>query len=126
MLRVMEPAFSFRSLTIFSASECQAQGKALPEPGHYGVAMLFVPKNEELQAKCDEILSEAIGHYGLSVIAWRDVPTHPDCLGEIALSAEPGTKQLFIDGNGLAGGELEHRLYMARKARRTHRQGSLR
>jgi len=99
----------------FFSSACHARETALPEPGRYGVGMLFAPKNAELQGKCEEILIEAVEHYGLRVICWRDVPTQPDCLGEIALSAEPVTKQVFIDGNGLTDVDLERRLYIVRK-----------
>jgi glutamate synthase domain-containing protein 2/glutamate synthase domain-containing protein 1/glutamate synthase domain-containing protein 3 len=96
-------------------SEYQAQKRVLPDPGAYGVAMLFLPKKDELRAKCEEILIEAVAHYGLGVIGWREVPTKPDCLGEIALSSEPVTKQLFIHSNGLVDEALERSLYMARK-----------
>ena len=37
----------------------------------------------------DKKLEAAIGHYGMTVLGWRDVPTAADCLGEIALAAEP-------------------------------------
>jgi len=97
------------------ASECQGRGIVLPEPGRYGVGMVFASQDEALQAKCDGLLAEAIAHYGLGVIGWRDVPTKPDCLGPIALAAEPVIKQVFIDGNGQTDVDLERRLYLARK-----------
>ncbi len=97
------------------AGECQGRGIVLPEPGRYGVGMVFTSKDIALQATCDELLAEAITHYGLAVLGWRDVPTQPDCLGPIALASEPVTKQVFIDGKGLADVDLERRLYLARK-----------
>jgi len=97
------------------AGACQEKGIVLPEPGRYGVGMVFTTKDAALQAKWDALLAEAIGHYDLGVLGWRDVPTQPDCLGPIALAAEPAIKQVFIDGNGLADVELERRLYLARK-----------
>ncbi|MCJ7778745.1 MAG: glutamate synthase subunit alpha, partial [Sedimentisphaerales bacterium] len=36
-------------------------------------------------------------------------------LGQIALSAEPSIKQIFVDGSGFEGEELERRLYLSRK-----------
>ncbi|HOM76453.1 MAG TPA: glutamate synthase large subunit, partial [Anaerohalosphaeraceae bacterium] len=39
----------------------------------------------------------------------------PSCLGPIALSAEPFIEQVFIDGCGLQGQELERKLYLTRK-----------
>ncbi len=97
------------------SSQYQEKGIILPEPGRYGVGMVFTTKDAALQTKCDEILVQAIAHHGLGVLGWRDVPTDPECLGPIALAAEPVIKQIFVDGNGHSGIELERRLYMARK-----------
>ena len=68
----------------------------LPQPGRYGVGMVFGSKDPELRTKCDRILEAAITHYGMKVIGWRDVPSKPDCLGKIALSGEPSIKQIFV------------------------------
>ena len=97
------------------AGECQKNGIVLPAPGRYGVGMVFTSKDALLRAKWDALLAQAMGHYGLDVIGWREVPTQPDCLGPIALAAEPAIRQVFIDGNGLADADLERRLYLARK-----------
>ncbi len=97
------------------AAECQTNGIVLPAPGRYGVGMVFTSKDALLRAKWDALLAQAMGHYGLDVIGWREVPTQPDCLGPIALAAEPAIRQVFIDGNGLADVDLERRLYRARK-----------
>jgi len=43
------------------------------------------------------------------------VPTSNDCLGQIALRAEPAIKQIFVDGSGLEDEPLERKLYLARK-----------
>jgi len=96
-------------------TECQKSGTVLPEPGRYGVGMVFTTKDALVRAKWEGLLAQAIHHYGLQVIGWRDVPTRPDCLGPIALAAEPAIRQVFIDGCGLADAELERRLYLARK-----------
>ncbi len=96
-------------------TECQKSGAVLPEPGRYGVGMVFTSKDALVRAKWDGLLAQAVHHYGLQVIGWRDVPTRPDCLGPIALAAEPAIRQVFIDGSGLADVELERRLYLARK-----------
>jgi glutamate synthase domain-containing protein 2/glutamate synthase domain-containing protein 1/glutamate synthase domain-containing protein 3 len=116
----------------FFSNHCEQLGFTLPEEGHYGAGMVFGPKNAELREQCDRILEEALGYYGLKVIGWRDVPTSSECLGEIALAAEPTIKQVFmgstpdngirgqasspqVDGSGLENDLLEQRLYMARK-----------
>ena len=99
----------------FFAAEADRLGFALPEPGHYGVAMVFEPKQTDLRKRCEEILHEAIGHYGMTVLGWRDVPTSNDCLGPLAKTAEPVVRQVFVDGGDLLDEPLERALYMARK-----------
>ncbi len=99
----------------FFALESRKLDFDLPGVSRYGVGMVFGPKEAELRAICDKRLEAAISHYGMALIGWRDVPTAPDCLGKIALAAEPSIKQVFVDGAGLEGHELERRLYLARK-----------
>jgi glutamate synthase domain-containing protein 2/glutamate synthase domain-containing protein 1/glutamate synthase domain-containing protein 3 len=99
----------------FFTSKCRDMGFTLPKPDHYGVGMVFGPKDQDLRGRCDGILESAVKDYGLRVLGWREVPTNPECLGHIALTAEPSIKQLFVDGNGLAGLPLERKLFMARK-----------
>ena len=104
----------------FLAAETERLCFALPEPKHYGIAMVFGPRNAVLRDQCDRILREAIGHYGLKVLGWRDVPVCNDCLGELARESEPTIRQVFIGGAGLDDEALERRLYLARR-RAEHR-----
>ncbi|MCP4248989.1 MAG: glutamate synthase large subunit, partial [bacterium] len=99
----------------FLAVQAEPLGFALPEPQHYGVAMVFGPRDEGLRGRCDRILAEAIAHHGLNVLGRREVPTDAGCLGEVARSSEPAVSQVFIDGAGLCDEALERRLYLARK-----------
>ena len=99
----------------FFVAECQKLGIALPEPSQYGVGMIFGPKEAKIREKCDKLLESAISYYGMKLLGWRDVPSFRDCLGQIALEAEPSIKQVFVDGAGFESEELERRLYMARK-----------
>jgi len=99
----------------FFMAESKHSGFSLPEPCRYGVGMVFGSQNKELRRECDRILENSISHHGLNVLGWRDVPTSNDCLGEIALQAEPTVKQVFADGAGLENEQLERILYLARK-----------
>ncbi|TSA55727.1 MAG: glutamate synthase large subunit [Planctomycetaceae bacterium] len=99
----------------FFSAECQKLGIILPEPSRHGVGMVFGSKETKLREQCDKMLESAINHYGMKVLGWRDVPSSSDCLGQIALAAEPSIKQVFVDGAGFEGEDLERRLYMARK-----------
>jgi len=90
-------------------------GFCMPEPSNYGVGMVFGSKDKKIRERCEEILEAAAGYYGLKVLGWRDVPISGDCLGKIALEAEPAIRQIFIDGAGLKGEALERRLYLVRR-----------
>ncbi|MFB0555585.1 MAG: glutamate synthase large subunit [Phycisphaerae bacterium] len=99
----------------FFREESSRLGITLPATSKYGVGMVFGSQDNELRAKCDSVLEDAIGHYGMKVLGWRDVPTSNDCLGPIALEAEPTIKQIFVNGMGLKDELLECRLYLVRK-----------
>ena len=90
-------------------------GFQLPDPKQYGVAMLFLPQDEELRRRCEQVFAELVGQDGLKLLGWRDVPTCNGCLGELARAAEPVIRQVFIGGQGREGEELERRLYVVRK-----------
>ena len=99
----------------FFLADCRRLGISLPKPSKYGVGMVLGSKNTEIRDQCDRMLESAISHYGMRVIGWRDVPSLADCLGQIALEAEPSIKQVFVDGTGFENEQLERRLYMARR-----------
>jgi glutamate synthase domain-containing protein 1 len=75
----------------------------------------FGSNNNEIREQCERLLEAAIGYYGMRVLGWRDVPTSPGCLGQIALLAEPDIRQVFVDGAGFKDNLLERRLYLARR-----------
>jgi glutamate synthase domain-containing protein 2/glutamate synthase domain-containing protein 1/glutamate synthase domain-containing protein 3 len=99
----------------FCVAESDRLGFSLPDSSHYGLGMVFGAKDAVLRDKCERVLEEALAHYQMKVLGWRDVPTSSDCLGRIALEAEPSVRQIFVDGAGLEGERLERRLYLARK-----------
>ena len=52
----------------------------------------------------------------LDVVAWRDVPVDPSCLGATARAVMPAFAQVFItDPAGATGIELDRKVYLARK-----------
>ena len=99
----------------FLAAEADPLGVQLGREGYYGVGMIFRPKDPSIGEACDALLGQAADHHGLKVLGWRDVPSDDTCLGELARAAEPSIKQVFIDGAGLCGEELERKLCLVRK-----------
>ena len=90
-----------------------------------GVGMLFLPAEE---TRAEKVLESALVSQGMKVLGWREVPTRPEILGEIALSTMPKIRQVLVaDASGKPalmnpdpqGAEyqdsMERRLYLARK-----------
>ncbi len=99
----------------FFVSHCRKLGISLPPQSQYGVGMVFGSKDDEIRGQCDKILEDAIKHYGMKVLGWRQVPVCSDCIGQIALTAEPCIKQIFVTLSDFSEKEKERRLYQARK-----------
>ncbi|MDD6671210.1 MAG: glutamate synthase large subunit, partial [Prevotella sp.] len=74
------------------------QGIPVPEKGKYGTGLVFLPKDQERQQKILSVMIEEIEREGLQLMHLRNVPTHPECLGEAALATEPDIKQVFVTG----------------------------
>lgn len=99
----------------FFAAEAKRLGFVLPPAGHYGVAMLFLPREKAAAEAGEACFEEACCRFGLRIIGWRDVPTRNRSLGALARKSEPRMCQAFVDGGGESGDELERRLYLIRK-----------
>lgn len=92
------------------------QGIPVPEKGHYGTGLVFLPKDESAQESCLITFTRYIEQENLHLLALRDVPVDSDILGDMAKSNEPHIKQVFIVGEeGISQDELEHKLYILRK-----------
>jgi len=101
----------------FLRKACAGLGIDLPEPGQYGAGMAFLPKDEELRKRCERIVETIVREEGQTFLGWRTVPVDNGSLGDMALSAEPYVRQLFV-GNELTGGDelaFERKLFVIRK-----------
>src|SRR6476659_1620457 len=54
----------------------------LPEPGHYAVGHMFMPRNEAQRIYCKSVVERVIDAEGLQFFCWREVPTDNSCLGK--------------------------------------------
>ncbi|MCA9974234.1 MAG: glutamate synthase subunit alpha, partial [Anaerolineales bacterium] len=88
----------------------------LPDAGHYGVGMLFLP-HDTVQRQAYEIeVARIVARCGQQVLGWRTVPTDNRTLGKSARSSEPFVRQLFIGrADGLSADEFERKLYLIRR-----------
>ncbi|MCQ2133852.1 MAG: glutamate synthase large subunit [Bacteroidales bacterium] len=74
------------------------QGIPVPEKGHYGTGLVFLPKDQKRQSELLAVMIEEIENAGLSLMHLRTVPTNSDVLGVGAREVEPDIKQVFITG----------------------------
>ncbi len=101
----------------FFRKEAQKYGRLLPDEGDYGVAMLFLPMDEEGVAAGMQLFEEDCIRRGIPLLFWRDVPTDPHDLGETARACMPTIKQAFLGrpDDAPAGEAYERRLYVCRR-----------
>src|SRR5450432_2269410 len=92
-------------------------GFKLPAPGHYGVGMLFMPKNSTERAGVKAALAEIIVGEGQTLLGWRDIPTDNASLGNTAKASEPFMMQVFVGRNPAIKDDaaFERKLYVIRK-----------
>jgi glutamate synthase (NADPH/NADH) large chain len=91
-----------------------SKGINVPEEGQYGTGLLFLPQIVRERQVCEKILIDAIIEEGLDVIDLHDVSVDNSTLGEIARSAEPFIRQIYVSGR-LEQDDLERKLYLIRK-----------
>jgi glutamate synthase (NADPH/NADH) large chain len=77
-------------------AECKAIGITLPDPEEYAVGIVFLPRNAETRAECEQAFARVIEAEGQYLLGWRDLPTDNCCLGESVKPMEPVIRQLFI------------------------------
>ena len=100
----------------FFEAEAARLGVKLPAAGAYGVGMFFLPRGGSGRERAKQLVDRVMDAEGVRVLGWRAVPAEPDCLGEMALASMPGVEQALVAVEGLAGEDLERKLYVARKA----------
>jgi glutamate synthase (NADPH/NADH) large chain len=76
--------------------ECSNLEISLPEPGEYGVGMIFFPKEPALKKACRTVIANAVEKLGLQLLGYRKLTVDSSILGETARGVEPDCEQLFI------------------------------
>jgi glutamate synthase domain-containing protein 2/glutamate synthase domain-containing protein 1/glutamate synthase domain-containing protein 3 len=85
-------------------------GTSLDAAQPFAVGVMFFPSDT---AESHTEIEQALAAQSLTVLAWRDVPTRPEILGEIALSTLPVIRHVLITADDPE--RLPHRLFLARK-----------
>jgi len=101
----------------FLKDACAGLGFQLPEPGEYGVGMIFLPDNRGQRQRFEKIIESIVKEEGQRFLGWRKVPTNNFYLGETAKASEPFVRQVFIGRGADLRDELafERKLYVIRR-----------
>ncbi|MCR5028601.1 MAG: glutamate synthase large subunit [Fibrobacter sp.] len=95
----------------------------LPELGHYGVGMLFLPQNEKKRSDVMALIEKIAKEEDFEVLESRDVPVVASSIGESARAEMPFIAQIFLQSKkDLTGESLERALLVIRK-RAEHESG---
>src|SRR5262249_41418443 len=103
----------------FLAEQCDRLNVRLPDPGGYGVGMVFLPADPAERHQCAQLFEKIVREEGQTVVGWRTVPTDDAPLGPTAREAQPAIRQIFI-GRGRIERDVddlafERKLYVIRK-----------
>ncbi|HKW98033.1 MAG TPA: glutamate synthase large subunit [Bryobacteraceae bacterium] len=100
----------------FFVRECAKLGFALPNPGEYGVGMVFLPVEKHQRLQAEGILERIAREEGLSVLGWRDTPIDGSAIGRVARNSQPYIEQMFVGrAADMTEDALERKLYVVRK-----------
>ena len=80
----------------FFVAETDNLGISLPEVGHYGIGMMFLPKDNVLRAQFEKIVEKIVKEEGQDILGWREVPVDNSDIADSAKEVEPTIKQIFI------------------------------
>jgi glutamate synthase domain-containing protein 2/glutamate synthase domain-containing protein 1/glutamate synthase domain-containing protein 3 len=93
-------------------------GISLDPAQSLGVGMVFLPSEPPSASIAVRELERAIVHQGFRILGWREVPTRPHILGEIAHSTLPVIRQVLLtdeSADSVTYRERDRRLYLSRK-----------
>jgi len=101
----------------FFQAHCEGLGIALPAPGHYGVGLVFLPRDPRGHEQCQALVEQVLRDERLPLLGWRDVPVDDSAIGPTAKATAPVIRQLFVGRAEDVADEdsFERRLYVARR-----------
>ncbi|MEK6772282.1 MAG: glutamate synthase large subunit, partial [Pseudomonadota bacterium] len=80
----------------FYVREAKTLGMSLPNAGHYGCGLVFLPRQECEAAACKQQFETIVREEGQTLLGWRRVPIDDSSIGPTAKAAEPVFEQAFI------------------------------
>jgi glutamate synthase (NADPH/NADH) large chain len=74
----------------------QGRGLILPPPGHYAVAMCFLPQDDAARDHAIRHFEKFLKQEGMAILGWRDVPTDLTGLGRTVIETMPDIRQAIV------------------------------
>jgi len=100
----------------FFSAEVSSLDVTLPEPGEYGVGMMFFPADPAQTSAYRKVINANIKKLGLTLLTYRPVPSDNTILGASSYDSEPDIEQCFIQKpENLSQQEFERKLCVLRK-----------
>jgi len=101
----------------FLMEECSNLEMSLPEPGEYGVGMIFFPKDSVIKKACRNVIINAAEKLGLHILGFRKLQVDSSVIGETARQVEPDVEQVFVarPDNITNADDFERKLYVLRR-----------
>jgi glutamate synthase domain-containing protein 2/glutamate synthase domain-containing protein 1/glutamate synthase domain-containing protein 3 len=89
----------------------------LPETGHYGVGMCFLPHDDGRRDELIALIDGVIVREGQRVLGWRDVPVDDAHVGVVAGRSAPRIRQVFVGASDELADQdaFERKLYVIRR-----------
>ena len=101
----------------FFQQACARAHIALPDSGHYGCGIVFLPREVSRRRRLEQRFEQIVQSEGQTLLGWRTVPTDNRSLGETARASEPFVRQVFIGRDPALTDDMafERKLYVIRK-----------
>lgn len=83
----------------------------------YGIGMFFFPQDDLCRNQAKKMFEIIVKKEGLEFLGWRDVPIHPETLGQKAIACMPRIVQGFVKKPRCIkkGIEFDRKLYVTRR-----------
>ena len=99
----------------FFASSDSGISFTLPDPGTYGVGMIFIARQSFAEKNYRSLVETVCEEWGQAVLGWREVPVDNSGIGALARDNEPRILQVFIENREKTRELFERKLYLIRR-----------
>ncbi|MCR5107613.1 MAG: glutamate synthase large subunit [Lachnospiraceae bacterium] len=101
----------------FFSSVAEKLNLNIGDSGEYGIGMFFLPQDELKRTFAKRLFKVISDKEGIEVTGWREVPIHPEILGDRARNCMPSIWQCFVrKPDGVKEGiEFDRKLYVVRR-----------